>query len=460
MNLIYTNTLQKSPAILFPYKPPYIDAYHRIGRENTLAAHYNGFREKNRQNEHRSPPPLEKISVKSSQYQSFTSPTQHHTLFNYGLPSSRENSRDSKPTHDELLKSRYHGTYPEITRSIASYDPFHSKLSISQQETSSERRSAISHSNATRTLSKARMKYTPVREDMHFKREPVDYEMKDKRMSAPNNFPVKHLNNFKEKSHDTYPNKSQSSYHPTDDSSKPYYRVGGIPNEQLFRRESGRYDVETSIKQEYSKYHQRRLSESLSESSRNNNSAFSVIRPHFHRMYSTESGYSSDPSSGNPFKSVHSLEKSEILSRRQLNSASSAPLPTNGYNNIQVKSPNRDFKNGEAVNKLHISDEASKEALKAFDAHVEKIIAESRGRQSQDQGSTELSASSMNQTDRQLASHAMTTSSGYVVQCSTVDSTQTSEAAYGSGGLLGLTRVANEHLGQAIAKERKRSKSK
>ena len=58
-----------------------------------------------------------------------------------------------------------------------------------------------------------------------------------------------------------------------------------------------------------------------------------------------------------------------------------------------------------------------------------------------------------------------TTSPSAEVQCPAVDSTLSDEAVASpneetGGGLLSLTKVANEHLGQALAKEKKRSKSK
>ena len=52
------------------------------------------------------------------------------------------------------------------------------------------------------------------------------------------------------------------------------------------------------------------------------------------------------------------------------------------------------------------------------------------------------------------------TSENLTVQCSKIDSTHTSdELKYGVEGLLGLTMVANEHLGHVFPKEKKRAKS-
>ena len=451
MKLVYSNSFSKSPSLLFPYAPPVV--FSETLDSPNFATRINGLY-KNHQN--RSPPPLEKICVKTSKLQDMTlvSPL----TLNYLSSNSTTKEKSNHQEQESSYRTKYSENSPTLT--YDSFSAYNSFAKRSKEPSHSERRPSTSDLSSNKQFTKARMKYTPVREN--FSLESRLYEH-NKRISSLFDFTENHCdtNHSSQSSmYEKYDCKSPSSYHhktSTEDLAKPYYRTDLKVNHLMST-------YENSASHEFNKFHhQRRLSESLSESTRPNGaSAFSVIRPHFNRMYSTESGYCSDPSNGHSFKAFHSIEKSEILARR--NFSTSLSSGNSGYTRDKI-SLQSEFSPIDvvSVSKLHISDEASKEALKAFDAHVEKIMAESHVQQSHNMHRLKSSSSCSNNQKKQVESSrylCKNSLSPRLVQCSTVDSTQTNEATFAAaGGLLGLTRIANEHLGQAIAKERKRTKS-
>ena len=383
-----------------------------------------------------------------------------------------------------------------VSTSAGSPSPLASSSSTCNSAMENESMMSASSSPAlARSPTKARMKYTPVREN------PFDRHS-----------PSPHNNGSNSNGSARSPNMFLSSARITLDERKPYHRIavnGNGAESDLVRsmnlHSTMKYDMDarlfpgnaggaplssaslSNIHRLHNNHHPhhpnnkvRHFSESLlnngtntDNKSRSPSSAFSVIRPHFHRMYSTESGYSSDPSSSTHklFKPYETFEKSKILSRRhsenhlkqEFNSSRSSNNLSTSSNGSSNGSTDMD-KEIAGVSKLHVSDEASKEALKAFDAHVEKIMAEKTRAPQQQSNLGSPSLSRLADSPRHIA----LTSSNHPMQLppssSSAENTaplkSTSELSHSVGGLLGLTRIANEHLGQAIAKEKKRSKSK
>jgi len=462
MNLIYSNTFHKSPADFFPREKSVLaeNGYSRTREEEfrKLAPvfHHSTLTASNGS---RSPPPLEKIikQQKSSDDSVFAGSPNARTfprVFDYNWV----NPIGSKPFENQAVAY-------ETSLLKASYDklrystPFCGSPPISSPI-------ANDRNPPMRSPSKARMKYTPVRENIYGE----DLSVKDA---------TKMFLNFSTAAAVSSSTKSPTlfSSRSSVDERKPYHRGSMHLETDLVRSmnlhsvSASQYDLDHPLKRLSNDISdvKRRFSESLpAENNRNPNSAFSVIRPHFHRMYSTESGYSSDPSNNKLFKPYETFEKSEILARRHITSVSDkllTEIKTEYRKDYRLHSSNgADIDKEIGVSKLHVSDEASKETLKAFDAHVEKIMAETRMRGAVNgnvASSPKLSLTGKHEKDIVLSS----TTNGHLVQCSTVDSStsnnlKNTELTHGVGGLLGLTRIANEHLGQAIAKEKKRSKSK
>ena len=506
MNLIYTNTFQRPPAGIFPYD----------------AAAFSRFRESSIEQQQRSPflpspltpltplngaspppPLLEKIRRGDKTSTDPTADSVFATnspaspfaprIFDYSwmnnssnFHADRKSSYDSNgsrsdisASYEALMKANYEKmrfSFP-VRRSPPSVPAVSSVTPSSSVADAQARYVTSSPSSSSRSPpSKARMKYTPMRES------PFDAAG------------AVASNNTNGGGSTRSPNMFMSNGRSTVDERKPYHRGINNENSDLVRsmnlHSSMKYDLDGPSSPSplsiishgagsYSNHHHnhnksRHFSESMllssdtySNKSRSPSSAFSVIRPHFHRMYSTESGYSSDPSSSTHklFKPYETFEKSKILSRRHSENHLKQDFNTgqhlsssNGSNHSNSGGTNgsTDLDNEIAgVSKLHVSDEASKEALKAFDAHVEKIMAE-KTRLQQGGGGMGSPRMMMNGT----ATNQMQ------MQCPPVDGNNfpapksANDLSHSVGGLLGLARIANEHLGQAIAKEKKRSKSK
>jgi len=414
MNLIYTNTFQKSPLAAFPYESSYNGAPDTLFRGTPSLSNGIG----------RSPPPLEKMrrekaAGEDSVFANSPDPRSPFArVFDYNWSNSVTDRKPlyengSLPTsYDALLKANYE----KMRFSV----PFRDSPPIS---------SAVGEINPpSRSPTKARMKYTPMRENI----------FSDSLATTSGGVAISPTMFL-----------SRGS---TEDR-KPYRRQTDLVRSMnLHSAAASQYDLDHNplkiIQSPSYQVKQRHLSESLPDKRSSVSSAFSVIRPHFQRMYERESGYNSDPSEKGKklFKPYETFEKSKIYARRHSENYRPA---LNGNNGADI-----DKEIG--VSRLHVSDEASKEALQAFDAHVQKMMAE----KSRLQGPAPIGSPKLASMSRPKEPMA--------IQCSTIDSsmpqtsttlTNVADLSHGVGGLLGLTRIANEHLGQAIAKEKKRSKN-
>ncbi|XP_057298503.1 uncharacterized protein LOC130629406 isoform X2 [Hydractinia symbiolongicarpus] len=321
----------------------------------------------------------------------------------------------------------------------------------------------------SRSHTKPRIKYTPIRADIPHK-DMSGYTYYDLiynktidegRMSKKSPYDRESRHSPERRwTHCTSQRKYEDGIH-------PYYRRYKQESISTSETES-RYDlVRSKYEEEYA------TRNTLHETSETRPSAFSVIRPStIHRVYSTESGYSSDPSN---ISLTRPNKKSSLHIKHaycSVSESTSPPCETRPYSEQSghVSNHHNKYVNG---HRLHVYDEASKAALKAFDAHVEKMMAESREKQSRDHNmSTDIRTihsgyeagvdgvkKELGDQDQMKQEHSFSTSPPSLVQVSTVDSTQSSDNKSGLGGLLSLTMVANEHLGQAIAKEKKRTKN-
>lgn len=545
MNLIYTNTFQRSPAAIFP--PHDAAAFSRFRESNidlqqrspflpsplTPLTPLNGLS---------TPPPLlEKIrrgeNKDSDSVFSMNSPGDHRAspfaprVFDYswmngssnGGGSDRKSSFDSNgivatttrseisPSYEALMKANYEKMRHSLPYSRRCSPPSSSSQGAAVTSSSSpsssisdaggHRRDVTSSSSSTDVRSppsKARMKYTPMRESPFdgnnvngggSTRSPNMFMSSANRSTADERKPYHRTNNNNEnsdlvRSMNLHSTMKYDADGPSSPSPLSILSNGGSPggsHSNLHYNHKSRHYSESMLLSN---------SDHFSSKSRSPSSAFSVIRPHFHRMYSTESGYSSDPSSSTHklFKPYETFEKSKILSRRHSENHLKQDFNSSGHSNIHHHSSSSNSSNGSSVvvngnntsnsgatttdldkeiagvSKLHVSDEASKETLRAFDAHVEKIMAEKTRLQ---QGGGVMSGS-----PRMMMNGA--TNHPMQIQCppngvnGVVDGgnlmgvgppKSANDLSHSVGGLLGLTRIANEHLGQAIAKEKKRSKS-
>ena len=538
MNLIYTNTFQRSPAAIFP---PYDAAAFSRFRESSIDLQQRSpflpspLTPLTPLNGLSTPPPLlEKIrrgeNKDSDSAFAMGSPADHRApqfaprVFDYSWMNGSSNTSynggpdrkssfetngitattrsEISPSYEALMKANYEKMRHSLPYSRRCSPPSSQGVAVTSSSSPSPSISDVggdgrdltsppSSVTAVRSpQSKARMKYTPMRDspfDGAGARSPNMFLSSGSRSTADERKPYHRINNSNENSDLV---RSMNLH-----STMKYDVDGPSSPSPLSLLSNNGSPVGSHSNIPYNNHKSRHYSESMllsnsdhfsNNKSRSPSSAFSVIRPHFHRMYSTESGYSSDPSSSTHklFKPYETFEKSKILSRRHSENHLKQDYQNgNSHSNIQhLSSSNGSSNNGGSVvlngntstttdldkeiagvSKLHVSDEASKETLRAFDAHVEKIMAEKTRLQQQ---------SGMGGSPRMMmngaANHPMK------IQCppnGVVDGgnnhmgvsgppKSANDLSHSVGGLLGLTRIANEHLGQAIAKEKKRSKSK